>query len=487
MIILKELFFLVIIYIKKMNPLKKIQISNNFFKIIFIFSVIFNLIYFSWVLKISIPHTGSQAIFGSLIFLLILWFIKDLFISSYGNFLLFSTSFVLQILWWNYVDTKPISDFLSLYEFALNFSKTFNFVFLQESKSPIVTLYYAIFLFLFGPTIISGVIASSIAWSMQAVIIKSIMQILGSPPKFSLLTSIAYSFSPAIIFYSPVISYEGPAILAILITILFALKISEAPKNFHLFIFGLLISISYLSRANSLLILLPLLLFSFQFINNKNLLNLRMLLVVLCGLIIPLFLQFYLNYHFKNILSFNSNTQFLTVLLMGTNLNSFGIYNEHDLKLLSLNNQEIINVVLHRILDNPIDFFKMALGPKLLNLWGGDGFSVFWSSYHNPPISNNNIYFFYQLAGVGMITMLLIAIFTSITCLYLIFINKYEISSRDTLLLWSTMTALLCLSILQIFIEAQGRYHLITYPLIAISLGVSLKKCSEHFGKSRMK
>ena len=73
-----------------------------------------------------------------------------------------------------------------------------------------------------------------------------------------------------------------------------------------------------------------------------------------------------------------------------------------------------------------------------------------------------------------MVAMLVTSLFVSIFFIYNLLKGYGKVVNVSTLLLQSSSTALLLLSVLHIFIEAQGRYHLMTYPLIALSLGASI-------------
>jgi hypothetical protein len=163
-------------------------------------------------------------------------------------------------------------------------------------------------------------------------------------------------------------------------------------------------------------------------------------------------------------------------LITGTNIDYSGTYNTVDIHNIpeNLGTKGYINLLVNRIFLNPSSFLKMSTGSKLSALWDGDGFSVLWSNFHNPPVQRDNIYFFYKLASIGMVAMLMTALFVSIIFIYIHFNGPPKEVKVHTILLRSSLSALLLLSILHIFIEVQGRYHLMTYPLIALSLGASM-------------
>ena len=456
----------------------KLTYSTHFLDKLFLVFASLNLVYFTLVLSSILNSNGSQIFLWALIFLLLIWLFHNL--SAFNNnFVLFLSPFILNLLWWNYVDTKPVSDFLSIYLNASKFSSTFDFLYLQQSKSPIVTLYYSVFLYIFGNSTFVAVLAASTAWSLQAPIIRLILLSTGCSERNSLYCALLYCFTPALIFYSPVISYEGPSILIYLIAFFFGIKIYSVQKNIYFFMFGMFFSLSFIARLNSLLIVGPILILIFFYLKNKKFSRIKFYGSFTAGIIIPIFLQIALNYYYENRLSLTSNnlsTLFYSVLITGTNIEYSGTYNTLDIHNIPENMgvKEYFNLIINRIFYNPSEFYKMSIGSKLSSLWDGDGFSVFWSNFHIPPVQRDNIYFYYKLATIGMVTMIITVLFVSITFIYNFF-NVYQKEvTIHTILLRSLLLSLTLLSILHIFIEVQGRYHLMAYPLIVLSLGSSL-------------
>lgn len=333
---------------------------------------------------------------------------------------------------------------------------------LMDSKSPAGILYYALFVKLFGNTLIVTYVAPIIAWFSGSVLIfLSLKHKLQDRTRKVILSLLI--FYPSFIVFSSVYSFHAVFHLYFGLSF-FALSRIELSRNIAWSaLFGFSAGLLFYTRSNGLFIWVIIFLSCFIVsikLQRKELLEnfLRFIFIPLLIFLIVVSTYSFLHFLIKNELVISSTKNNSYYLLYGTNHSSAGRWNQADLDLAGYpnkaNNSKAFEIAVDRITKDPLAFLKFSITSKIKTLWGG-GENFFY--YHKADIGKDRLGILEGYKVLSLSAHSLTIILTIALCIFLIF-RPFFIGSLYILIS-------LVLSFPHIFIEVMEAY---TIPIIAI-------------------
>jgi len=299
-------------------------------------------------------------------------------------------SFIIRILWIILIETKPVSDFAMMYNcgkdvFNGNFScfHDFNY-FARFTHDTVTVLYYSLFYnFNEDPIFLVklfNVIFSTFSLFMMYCIVK---QLYGY--KSALVSAILLSVFPPFIMYNSQMLSENMAMPFYLISIYFFIKYIKNMDKYSLMVFsGLALSAGNLFRMVGIVFLISYIMYFLIYKGIKN--SVKPIPIIIIMFILPMYITSFLllsNGITKSQL-WQPKETFLTSVLRGTNLNSFGFWNEEDAKIPSEYNYDetkikeaSIKIIKERLFNSPISNIAILYVSKLGGEMGVSDFGAF--------------------------------------------------------------------------------------------------------------
>lgn len=384
-------------------------------------------------------------------------------------------SFIIRILWIVLIETSPVSDFAMMYDcskdvFYGNFScfHDFNY-FARFTHNTISVLYYSLF-YIFNENPIFIVKLFNVIFSTLSIFImySIVKQLYGY--KSALVSAILLSVFPPFIMYNSQMLSENMAMPFYLISIYFFTKYMKSVDKHSFIIFsGLALSVGNLFRMVGMVFLIAYIMYFLIYKGIKN--SVKPVSIVIAMFILPMYItsSLLLNNGITESHLWKPKETFLTSVLRGTNLNSFGFWNEEDAKIPSeYNYDEIkvketsIKIIKQRLFDYSISNIVILCVSKLGGELGASDFGAFGFTVLN---SNDTM-------SVKILKYLQFAISTLINIIHLFLLYFGYVYFKRIKNLPNEVNLLLILLggfvLLYLISEVQPRYSFIIYWVLVI-------------------
>lgn len=407
--------------------------------------------------------------------------------------ILLAVAAIVRIAWIMSVNSDVWSDFSGYYEYALDIAKgntlrpndLYDLFPFTAGYPFVISLWYR----LTGFDVIWGKIFNVIC----AVITVGLSYLLcrkafGKPQ--ALIASFIFAVWPNNIIYSSVLATEHIFIVFVLASLYFLLTVLDKNRILSRTIY-FCASGSFLAMAQFIrpvtFILFPTAAIYILFESTSNKLTestsrfkqwrvrLLMFLTVIASYFV-LFISLSIivsNLAGVNIMTFSPGYN----LLMGTNMNHGGTWNEDDAKIIDqygrrpeLVQSHSLKKGLDRIIADPLEFIKFSLTTKMKNMWSNDNYGYYWSTERIATRTcfsdyvkehQDIVYFFCQSF---YILILLFAVIGSII--------SFSTYCRASLLVFMLVpVGIICV---HLFLEVQGRYSFPALPFIIAFSGAGM-------------
>ena len=390
-------------------------------------------------------------------------------------------AFLTYLCWAFYASVTPYSDFNTFFNLSGAFTNRLDLKILFDSKSPTTTLYYSLFIYLFGKTNITPYLASGLMWSLQIPVLYKALQFLKIEDKKACFIAAMYGFYPGIVFYSTVVSSETLFMFFIIYSFYLVLKSKNDSFDFkYAGITGFVFGLFFLTRSNAIAFIIPYTLYIFISQKRSKLFSFLFTL----ALFIPLSGQMFLNNKYADNLSISASPWTEYSLMVGSNQKTNGGSNTDDVALAGYQgknkvshkeaSKNALEIAKSRVMKDPIDFIKFAFTDKIQRLWERDGQNIMWGIIESEKKESLT-----DETQIGIKTIegaFFLMILSSIAFLLLQFISrifgKKEAEGREQDLLFLTVIPLILLASMHIFVEVQPRYHMPFLPFLIIFSGL---------------
>lgn len=398
-------------------------------------------------------------------------------------------AFIVYLFWGIILQVTPTTDYKVFYNEALQFHKTFNFKYLQISKSTTTVFYYAVFFAIFGKGLVVSYIAASCAWVVGFILFYKSLINFNIDKNYAILTVAIIAFSPSFIAYAPVISSESVFFLLAFLALYFCSCYFLSKKIYMLGLASLALGLLFITRTNGVVFFISfafLVGYFFSRLKNKDN-SYRIVLASVAPFVIVLFFQGSLNYYYTKNFSISSSHHLAYNFMTGTNRSSKGGYSVSDRKLAGYQgdnkvsreeaSRKSVQIAVERISDDPVDFFIFALTDKIEKFWGDDNYGIRWSLRRSPKysamVSDGTIKLLQKITNAYYILMMTLFI------IWLVLQIR-----KDTIKLGLFCLPLIGLAVLHIFIEVHARYHMPFMPFVYFGAAGMLMTLRWHFSSS---
>lgn len=439
---------------------------------IFFFSIaLLTLLYFLNVwLQASIEiitNYGLSIIIISLIFAFI--FISACRINNIYKLLFIA--FIFYLSWGIVLQVTPTIDYKEFYRLSTLFYRTFDFEYVQMSKSTMTTIYYSAFFMIFGKSFITSYIAGACAWTIGCLFFyKSLINFNVNKDHAKLAIAIT-AFAPSTIAYATVVSSESVFFLLNFLALYFCSCYYSSKKVYMLGLASLMLGLAFITRTNGLVFFISFIfLVGYFFIKLKNEKKLyQVVLLSVTPFVAILFLQGLLNHSYTKKFSISASTHLAYNLLTGTHRHSKGGNHNRVAEIAGYKganqvsheeaSKKAVQIATEHILHDPIDFLGFSLTKKIERFWGDDRYGIRWSLRKSPKYpdlaSNGTIKLLQKVTNAYYILMITLFVFW--------FILRMR---RDYIELGLFCLPLIGLALLHIIIEVAARYHIPFMPFI---------------------
>lgn len=413
---------------------------------------------------------GLGVIFIALVILLAFIF-AFIYVSHTVNiYKLLLWAFIFYLAWGLIFQVAQSSDFSTFYKNALQFSKTMNFKYVEESKSTTTVLYYGIFFNVLGKSPLASYIASSCAWVFGYLFFYKSLINFHVRKNHAILFLIIGMFAPSTIAFSTIVSSESVFILLLSLSLYFLSKYFTSKNIYNLAIVSLTLGLLFITRSNGIAFFVAfiiILVCSMQSHCPKN--PIRAIAYSVLPFIGALLLQGYLNYSYTEKFSVSTSPHGVYNFLAGTNRETRGGYSAEDRELAGYRgankvsyeeaNKKAMQIAIHRITNDPADFIYFALTKKINKLWGNDTYGINRSLTRSPKRAD--------MGSSGMMRVLRIVASAYYMLMVSLFVIWLVLRIRKNYVeLGMLCLPLMGLALLHIFIEVQARYHVPFMPFI---------------------
>lgn len=399
-------------------------------------------------------------------------------------------SLIIKILWISLTKTIPVSDFAIMYNsskdvFNGNFScfHGFNY-FARFTHDTIPVLYYSLF-FNFNDNPIFLIKLFNVLFSTVSVFIMYciVKELFGY--KSAIVSSMLFSLFPPFIMYNSQALSENIAIPFYLLSIYFFIKYIKNTTKCRWIIFsGLALSFGNLFRMVGIIFLIAYLMYLLIYKGFKS--SIKPILITVIMFILPLYIisSVLLNNKITESHLWKPKETVLTSVLKGTNLNSFGFWNEEDSNIPIKYNydndkikEESIKLIEQRLLHSPI---KNVAALYIGKLSGEVGVSDF-GAFQFTVISSD------QTLGIKVLRYFEFTFLTLITLFYifLLYFGIVGLRKNKTLLTELNLFLILSLGFTSFYLisEVQPRYSFIScWTLIIFAVaGLKAKRSTKKF------
>ena len=383
-----------------------------------------------------------------------------------------------RMLWIYAFKTIPNSDFLVVNNYAIAASKglysSFDISYKIFPYKLGFPLFLSIFYWIFGGSLIIAKLLNVFISVCIAYCIYRIGNVIfnNSTGRFA---SIIFALWPSQIMFCSVIASEHLFILLLLLAIVFFIEAiqkfeKKIIKSTTLIITGIFISLAHFVRPFGLLIVIVFILFIIMFHVNEPKYIMKIIpniILIFFGFFSGLFVLSTVCEPLVKVPLFKSNFGFS--LLIGTNLESSGMYNNKDMQIIKkynydpdMINDAAIKIALNRLTLQPGKYLK-SLPDKLLIMWGTDDYGYYWSTSQIGTMSTIQRY---KLN----LKYLSICQYYYIECIFFVLIGCFYILKNNIYVACIFLLIFLAFFATHIFLEVQSRYH---YPIIALLIIVA--------------
>lgn len=387
---------------------------------------------------------------------------------------------ILRLLWMININTMPYSDFNTIYVSARELLCGNNEIFKGVgyfARFPHLTamiIYICIYMKIFKNVLIALKIGNLILAVISMIIIYKISKEIFKKEELSLTTlGIASMFGP-MVSYVGVLATENVAIPFYLLSIYFFVLYSKnSNKLVYSLLAGFSLGVGNLFRMVGPIMLIAYILYIILYIRIKFKDKMLSMVLIITTFLLVLFSASY-TLKVKGITEvdlWKGREPGITNILKGTNIDSYGMFNEEDSRIIEKYNydfgkiEEVAKETIKYRLTNtpPLKLMVFYVG-KFIGQWvQGDMSGTFWSETGTEEITfkmGGNAELIFQLLYVGIIGLTLLSLF-----------NKERIKRENSII--NLFYIILCgYGAFYLISEMQGRYSYIVcwlFPILAVS------------------
>ena len=345
--------------------------------------------------------TLLQAIVG-VVWLLICYTLSR----TFGVLTVLPLSCSASILWGVFLDSVPVSDYLTYHNHAARLSSG-DLSELFKTKSPITVGYYAVFHWILGSGYATNYIASAMAWTGGAALIYKAFRPFVDDDRKAKFICFGLALCPAFVVFSPVISSESVYFLlsAVCAWLISRHVIGSGPFPYLYMAVGLVTAALFLTRTNGALAIVVCLFIigvgraafptrAEQIVPVSDSRRSRQPLA-LCAIVVASFISVWFTHAQLSWLSgygfqVTASSRASVNLLIGTSLHAEGRYNMADLELAGYYGENKLppaeadkrarRIAMERITSDPVRFVRFALTDKVGQLWGNEHGLYLWAA-----------------------------------------------------------------------------------------------------------
>lgn len=374
---------------------------------------------------------------------------------------------------------EPISDYIGYWNSAIRFAEGYSFL----PRSPLTTITYGLGVWIFGNHLKWMYVFNAILSGLQVWLVYNIAKSLGGA-RSGLLSALIVAVFPSLVFYAGVVSSETLLGVTVLLYLYILIRIDALSmllsKDAILWgvVLGCLIFLCYTSRSIGLIIGFALLLT--WGVLSKVHWNVKTVFVctafisfLFCSL--PVFLYNYVTYRVMSLDTYIAGDSWRPIL-MGTNYEANGVYNDEDIALVNaivppsrdpeaqIKRFEVANqIARERVLADPLRFLVFGLTTKLDVLWTTDGYGMYWAYAGSPEFKGDypdKVWDWINLSNRFYLVVLALALLGWV---------KYR--NGGVIGLYLTAMVILCVAGVHLVLEVQERYHYVAQFALAILAG----------------
>jgi hypothetical protein len=383
----------------------------------------------------------------------------------------------MRLLWMLNVNTALSNDFKDYSEYAVAIAKGnaghpshFYEIFPFAVGYPLVlSVWYKIF----GTTLVMGKVLNIVCSLVLLLLIYAVANLVFGR-KTACIAGILVAFWPTQIMYTSVMATEHVFgvffMLSVLLTLLIGNSIGQRRAHVFSLILGATITLAQLVRPMAFLLLPCILVYLFLFTELKD--GLIKALVRKASIVAAVSASYLICISILNSAVFNITGVDLSTsspgfnLLIGTNTEYGGMWNEDDAKLLDDFGQDAERIQkeamrrgIARIKSDLVAFMKFALGEKMGNMWADEEYGYSWStevlineSRFTGFMENNS-----KLIEASYQVFYVLLLFMAVAGSIFAFVSKKNEISLMMLIALAVVSA-------HLFLEVQDRY---SYPVMA--------------------
>ena len=387
----------------------------------------------------------------------------------------FFTSLAVYLTWAFVSGTVQVSDFEAGYwgkaaELVANRSLEH----LLASISPPAVLYYASFLWLLGENYVATFIGSALAWAGSAALLTKSLVNFGMGTRVASVAGVLFGLAPGTIWYSSLVSPEA-VFHVILMSALLLLSIAAGGRRQSVLIgaAGAMLGLLFVTRPVGLffyIAFLACILTSEAFRAWRERAFTYRLSLAAGSFLLPVVLLGLANYSIFGEFKVSSHSTGAWNLLNGTNFETQGRYSDADGELagyIGANatswkeaDRKAIQIAISRIKADPLRFVRFALSDKIAAMWGHDTQGLYWSLHSSPDRTR------FMESGLYLLLEQVTNAFY-VACLFLFVLAIPLVMVRcEPATVFLCAIPILMLGALHVFIEVQGRYHVVFMPFI---------------------
>ncbi len=384
---------------------------------------------------------------------------------------MFCVGLMLRILYYFIVKPLPHSDFLFYHQYATNISKG---IFNPLDKTCLIfphrvgfSLILGLMYFLIGSSVEKGSLIN-ILFSMINLLLVYVLASKMYDKCTAQVVSILYALWPAQIMYSSVIASENLFMTFFLAAVLLFIKSIENTSSKNIIfslLCGIFMALAQIIRPVAQMLILVLFVSGIVMIERSKIVSLiKMYLLLILSFILAIVVM---NSVIKALTGVPLRWSMGYNFMVGTNLDSHGVYNNKDALILGKYNydfekvhNESFKIAIERIKSHPRKFLKL-IEEKMAILWGDETYSVNWSFSQGVNL---------RLSRNSSIKEFLI-IFVQVFYLMLLFFTIFGLllSLKKGSIIISVLIFLIHF-VSYFLLEVQSRYH---YPAIIFLLPIA--------------
>lgn len=395
-------------------------------------------------------------------------------------------SFAASVIWAFIVDSQPMSDFLTFHRQAAHLSEG-DVASLLGSKSPATVAYYGAFHSVFGSSHATNYLAGAFAWSLGAFGIYKAVRAWVAHERSARVVCACVALYPSFVVFAVVPSSEAVVVMLTgLGAWLVALAVgSSGWRRVRLAAWvGLTVGLMYTARMNSLLLLLPcgvvLALVGLPELRGRArelLPTLTALIALVAGFVLVVAIFASLCALKEGEFRMRPSPWSEALLLMGTNTETLGGYNQADVVLAGYDSEDpdirtrapavARELALERITRDIPRFLSFALTTKIERLWNRERSLGHWSigdTEHREEVS-------YLLRGAAIF-----AGDSAYRIVFVLFLGFLILQVRRPTTAVLLAGVVLLFSLPHLFIEVQPRYHVPMIPFMIVALAILLDR-----------